>query len=144
MPLLHNEVVAVNHLKQLLNRLGPSPILMVLDDVWPGSESLVEKFVIKIPGYKILMTSRSELPISASPYHLKPLNDEDAMTLFRHWACWEDLSPDIPDDILKRVCMSSACIICQTYMFIFCFERNRNKELILENFHMSIDKYTHF
>nr|XP_048327580.1 probable disease resistance protein At5g66900 [Ziziphus jujuba var. spinosa] len=76
---------------------------MVLDDVWPEAESLIKKFVFKIRDYKILITSRYELPKFAPPYHLSPLNDEDAMTLFRHSACWEDGEPGIPDYIVKKM-----------------------------------------
>ncbi|XP_048322717.2 probable disease resistance protein At5g66900 [Ziziphus jujuba] len=107
-PDLPNEAVAVRYLKQLLNKLSPSPILLVLDDVWPGSESLIQNFVVQIKEYKILVTSRSQLPgfgppNFAPPYHLNPLNDKDAMTLFRFWACLEDGSSHIPYDIVKQM-----------------------------------------
>ncbi|XP_060675185.1 probable disease resistance protein At5g66900 [Ziziphus jujuba] len=107
-PDLPDEAVAVRYLKQLLNKLSPSPILLVLDDVWPGSVSLVRNFVVQIPEYKILVTSRSQLPgfgppDFAPPYHLEPLNDGDAMTLFRFWACLEDWSSHIPYDIVKKI-----------------------------------------
>ncbi|KAH7520128.1 hypothetical protein FEM48_Zijuj08G0111300 [Ziziphus jujuba var. spinosa] len=107
-PDLPDEAVAVRYLKQLLNKLSPSPILLVLDDVWPGSVSLVQNFVVQIPEYKILVTSRSQLPgfgppDFAPPYHLEPLNDGDAMTLFRFWACLEDWSSHIPYDIVKKI-----------------------------------------
>ncbi|KAH7532554.1 hypothetical protein FEM48_Zijuj04G0032700 [Ziziphus jujuba var. spinosa] len=101
-PVLQNEADAAKRLKQFLKRLKPTPILMVLDDVWPGAESLIKMFVFKIRDYKILITSRYELPKFAPPYHLSPLNDEDAMTLFRHSACWEDGEPGIPDYIVKK------------------------------------------
>ncbi|XP_060672819.1 protein DA1-related 5 [Ziziphus jujuba] len=107
-PLLQNEADAAKRLKQFLKRLKSRPILMVLDDVWPEAESLIKKFVFKIRDYKILITSRYELPKFAPPYHLSPLNDEDAMTLFRHSACWEDGEPGIPDYIVKKVYGQSA------------------------------------
>ncbi|KAH7514768.1 hypothetical protein FEM48_Zijuj11G0125500 [Ziziphus jujuba var. spinosa] len=107
-PVIINQADAVKLLEQWLNKLRPNPILLVLDDVWPGSESLVEKFLFPIPEYKILVTSRSQLPRFgppkfAPPYHLNPLNDKDAMTLFRHWAPLEDGKSQIPDDTVKRI-----------------------------------------
>ena len=35
---------AIDSLLQLLNHIGPDPILWIQDDVWLGSESLPEKF----------------------------------------------------------------------------------------------------
>ena len=89
-PNLIDEADAIDYLKKLLNQIGKTtPILLVLDDVWAGSESLVQKLVSQTPEFKILVTSRSELQgfeprECAPPYHLNPLNDTDATTLFRH------------------------------------------------------------
>ena len=110
MPALVNEVDAEEHLKMLLNQKGETtPTLLVLDDVWDGSESLVKKLVLQRPEYKILVTSRSELkgfgpPEFAHPYRLIPLNDKDAMTLFRHWASLDDGNSGISDKTVKEVC----------------------------------------
>ena len=71
---------AINQLSQLLNHLTPNPILLILDDVWLGSESLPEKFKFDLPNYKILVTSRTAFPRLEFAYHLKPLDDLDAMT----------------------------------------------------------------
>nr|POF24632.1 putative disease resistance protein [Quercus suber] len=96
---------AIDSLPQLLNHIGPDPILLILDDVWLGSESLLEKFKFDIPDYKILVTSRTAFPRFEFTYHLKPLNDEDAMTLFRHSASLKEGSSYIPpeEDIKKIV-----------------------------------------
>ncbi|KAF3438919.1 hypothetical protein FNV43_RR17194 [Rhamnella rubrinervis] len=108
-PALANEVDAVEHLKILLNQIGEiAPILLVLDDVWDGSESLVKRLVLQRPEYKILVTSRSELkglgpPEFAHPYRLIPLNDKDAMTLFCHWASLDDGNSGISDKIVKEI-----------------------------------------
>nr|POE89724.1 putative disease resistance protein [Quercus suber] len=91
-------------LPQLLNHIGPNPILLILDDVWLGSESLPEKFKFNIPKYKILVTSRTAFPrFNKFTYHLKPLNDVDAMTLFRHSASLQDGSSYIPEEDVKKI-----------------------------------------
>nr|POF20208.1 putative disease resistance protein [Quercus suber] len=87
---------AIDQLSQLLNHLRPNPILLILDDVWLGSESLPEKFKFDLPNYKILVTSRTAFPRLKFTYHLKPLDDVDAMTLFRHSASLHDENSYIP------------------------------------------------
>ncbi|XP_034691466.1 probable disease resistance protein At5g66900 isoform X2 [Vitis riparia] len=89
-PSFQNEEDAVNQLERMLKKKVESGrILLVLDDVWSGSESVLAKFK-KISGYKVLVTSRNEFPEFGSTYHLKLLSEEDAMTLFRHSAIPED------------------------------------------------------
>ena len=99
---------AIDSLPQLLNHIRPDPILLILDDVWLGSESLLEKFKFDIPDYKILVTSRTAFPRFEFTYHLKPLNDGDAMTLFRHSASLKEGSSYIPpeEDIKKVFCLT--------------------------------------
>uniref|UniRef100_A0A7N2R1G9 RPW8 domain-containing protein n=1 Tax=Quercus lobata TaxID=97700 RepID=A0A7N2R1G9_QUELO len=87
---------AINQLSQLLNHLTPNPILLILDDVWLGSESLPEKFKFDLPNYKILFTSRTALSRFKFTYHLKPLDDVDAMTLFHRSASLHDENSYIP------------------------------------------------
>ncbi|KAL2333610.1 hypothetical protein Fmac_014823 [Flemingia macrophylla] len=93
---------AVNKLGLLLGKFGASPILLVLDDVWPGAEVIVEKFKSTIPNYNILVTSRAAIPTFGTTVILKPLAHEDAMTLFRHYLLLEKSSSDIPDDDLVQ------------------------------------------
>lgn len=70
-------------IQQLLPQLGESgPILLVLDDVWPEDESLLDTFLIQLPDYKILVTSRSEFLRFGPTYSLEPLIDEDVKNLF--------------------------------------------------------------
>ncbi|KAG6768056.1 hypothetical protein POTOM_026953 [Populus tomentosa] len=88
----------VYRLEQFLNSMGPSPILLVLDDVWPESESFLEKFMFQIKDYKILVTSRSVFRRFGSTYELKPLKYEDSLTLFRSSAFLPHQSQDIPDN----------------------------------------------
>lgn len=80
---------AIFQLSLLFKKLGPAPILLVLDDVWsPGLESLVCEFMIEgIPQYKILVTSRFEPPaFRPTTYKLNSLKFEDAKDLFCHSA----------------------------------------------------------
>ncbi|KAM1091137.1 hypothetical protein ACFX2J_018465 [Malus domestica] len=106
LPAFENEVMAANWLQQFLKESGQNPLLFVLDDVWSGSESLLEKFdEFKFSNYKILVTSRFAFPRFGSPYHLAPLNDEDAMALFHYSASLKDKSSsyeDLSRKIIKR------------------------------------------
>lgn len=114
-PVIANETAAINLLEEFMNQIGPSPILLVLDDVWPETGSHIEKLILKIPGYKILVTSREKLPKFGPQYPLRPLDDEDAMALFRHHCpSLEDGSSDIPGHIVKEVC----CSVWGTYIYI--------------------------
>ena len=99
---------AIDQLSQMLNHLRPNPILLILDDVWLGSESLLEMFKFDLPNYKILVTSRTAFPRFKFTYHLKPLDDVDAMTLFRHSASLHDGSSYVPaeEDVKKVLCQS--------------------------------------
>ncbi|KAM3709373.1 hypothetical protein ACJW31_02G167500 [Castanea mollissima] len=95
---------AIDSLPQLLNHIGPDPILLILDDVWLGSESLLEKFKFDIPDYKILVTSRIAFPRFEFTYHLKPLINGDVMTLFRHSTSLKEGSSYFPpDEDIKRI-----------------------------------------
>lgn len=51
---------AIDQLEQLLNQIN-GHVLLILDDAWSGSESLLEKFIkiSKMPNCKILVTSRT-------------------------------------------------------------------------------------
>ena len=99
-----------------MTHIGSSPILLILDDVWSGSEFRLEKFKFDIPKFNILVTSRTTLPEYSFTYDLKPLNDEDAMTLLRHFASLQDGSSHIPDDVIKKVLYQSVIYI---YIYIY-------------------------
>ena len=99
---------AIEQLQQLLEHIGSDPIMLILDDVWLGSESLPEKFGFKIPNHKIMVTSRTAFPRFKFTYNLNPLNDKDAMTLFRHSASLQDGCSNIPKEDIKKV-------LCQYY-----------------------------
>ncbi|KAK9902926.1 hypothetical protein M0R45_001439 [Rubus argutus] len=103
-PDFENEVIAVSLLHEFLNQTGQNPLLLVLDDVWSESESLLEKFdEWKISNCKILVTSRFAFPRFGSPYNLESLNDEDAVALFNHSASLGDRSSHVPEDLLRQV-----------------------------------------
>ncbi|KAK7263085.1 hypothetical protein RJT34_30669 [Clitoria ternatea] len=103
-PQFQNDEDAINQLGVLLRKFEGSPILLVLDDVWPGSDALVEKFQFRISEYKILVTSRAAFSRFGIPYILKPLSQEDAMTLFHHYALLDKSSVNIPDeDLVQKV-----------------------------------------
>lgn len=106
-PEFQSDEDAVHRLENLLKKIEPEPVLLVLDDVWYGSESLIEKFAFQIPDYKILVTSRSVFPRFDSPYNLNLLNHDDAMTLFCHHAFPPNGSSYMPDeDLVKKVVIS--------------------------------------
>lgn len=110
---------AVNHLGRLLKNSPPAPMLLVLDDVWSGLESLLDKVVFKnMPEFKVLVTSRYEFPSFGSTYPLPLLKDEDAMTLFSRSAFLEGGSSYVPDeDVVAKVLLH-----CYTTIFGFsCF-----------------------
>ncbi|XP_050369160.1 uncharacterized protein LOC126787285 isoform X2 [Argentina anserina] len=82
----HNNVSEVKWLEQFIREAGQNPLLLVLDDVWSGSESLLQKLdefieLNKVSNYKLLVTSRTEFPRFGSSYNLMLSNIEDAMDL---------------------------------------------------------------
>ncbi|RVW57597.1 putative disease resistance protein [Vitis vinifera] len=85
-------------------------VLLVLDDVWCGSESLLTKFKFQISESKVLVTSRNEFPEFGSKYDLELLNDDDAMALFRHSAIAQNGSCNYTptDRLVKKVWCSTA------------------------------------
>jgi hypothetical protein len=111
----HNEVNAVQWLQTFLKEEGKKPVLLVLDDVWSGSESLLDKFQCRMTMYKILVTSRSEFPAFSSPYHLPLLGYEDGTKLFHHAASLGDKSSNIPPHLSKKVLIHELHLSTITY-----------------------------
>ncbi|CAN6698415.1 unnamed protein product [Malus baccata var. baccata] len=104
LPAFQNEFMAVKWLQNFLKESRHNPLLFVLDDVWSGSESLLDRFdQFKFSNYKILVTSRFAFSRFGSPYHLALLNDEDAMTLFHHSASLEDKSSYTSEDLSRKI-----------------------------------------
>ena len=98
----------VKNLRSLLNEIGETgPVMLVLDNVCPGSESFVEAFKVQVPDCKILITSRVEFPRFSTSLFLKPLRDDDAVTLFRCFALLNDATRGtyVPtENYVKQVC----------------------------------------
>ncbi len=115
-PEFQSDEDAINQLRELLTQIGPDPILLILDDVWSGSEFHLDKFKFDMPNYNLMVTSRTTFLGFSFTYNLKPLNDEDAMTLFHRSASLQDGSSHIPvEDIKKVLCQS-----CHIYMHEIC------------------------
>ena len=89
---------------------------MILDDVWPESESTIDKFKFNIPDYKIVVTSRTAFPKFKSTYNLKPLDHEDAMSLFCSSASFEDMSSYFSTEKIEKVLFQSGIYI---YIYIY-------------------------
>lgn len=103
-PDFQNEEDTFNQLEHLMKQVvKKGPILLVLDDVWLGSESLVDNFVFEIPNYKILVTSRFAIGRFGHPFVLKPLSEAHAINLFKHSASLTKSTSDVPDDVVKEV-----------------------------------------
>ncbi|KAL9327688.1 hypothetical protein ACSQ67_002691 [Phaseolus vulgaris] len=99
-PKFQTDEDAVNGLGVLLRVVGQNPILLVLDDVWPCSEAVIEKFKIQISDYKILVTSRVAFPRFGTSCQLDKLDHVHAVSLFCHFAQPNDKSSYIPDENL--------------------------------------------
>ena len=116
---IQSDEEAIYLLPQMLKHIGPNPILLILDDVWLGSEFLLEKFMFNIPNYKILVTSRTAFPRFKHTYNLKQLNEVDAMTLFCRSAFLQDESSYIPEEDIKKVLGKSDIYISQDIHFFY-------------------------
>lgn len=78
--------------------------LLVLDDVW--KQSVVEQLLVKIPGCKILVVSRLKFPPSVvdCSYELDLLAENEAMSLFCHFAFGQTSIPvGVDEDLVKQV-----------------------------------------
>ncbi|KAL4639688.1 hypothetical protein ACB092_03G236600 [Castanea dentata] len=101
-PEFQSDEDAINQLKQLLKQIG-QPILLILDDVWPESESLIDKFNFNIPNYKIVVTSRKAFSRFKFTFKLNPLDHEDAKKLFCHSASMQDGSSYTLEEDMKKI-----------------------------------------
>ncbi|KAK7845048.1 putative disease resistance protein [Quercus suber] len=120
-PKFQSDEDAVNHLQELPKRIGLNPTLLILDDVWPGSETLLEKFTFHMPNFKILVTTRTAFTRFSS-YELKPLDDKDARTLFDHSTLQDGsscISDDIPDEYIDKVLWQSMIYMHSTGLILF-------------------------
>ncbi|XP_024177889.1 probable disease resistance protein At5g66900 [Rosa chinensis] len=100
-----NEDGAFSWLKEFRKETSQIPFLLILDDVWSKSESLLEKFNEQSiqSNFSILVTSRSSFPSFGSQYPLNALTHKDAMTLFRHSAIRGDKSYNVPENLQDKI-----------------------------------------
>ncbi|KAK4481493.1 hypothetical protein RD792_012393 [Penstemon davidsonii] len=78
--------------------------LLILDDVW--SQSVLDQLMIKIPGCKILVVSRLKFPPSvvSCSYELDLLSENEALSLFCHFAFGQTSIPfDADKQLVKEV-----------------------------------------
>ncbi|GAA0157208.1 hypothetical protein LIER_14526 [Lithospermum erythrorhizon] len=78
--------------------------LVVLDDVW--SLSVLDQLITKVPGCKFLVTSRFKFSPSAidHTYEMELLRDDEAMSLFCHFAFGQESIPmSISNNLVKQV-----------------------------------------
>ncbi|KAM0000746.1 putative powdery mildew resistance protein, RPW8 [Helianthus debilis subsp. tardiflorus] len=103
-PEFRTDEEAKNALEKMMRQMGSQKILLVLDDVWSKSESLIHELKFPMPGYTILVTSRFQFSGIGSTYELSLLNDEDARTLLCHSAFPCDGNQiDVPDDLVSKM-----------------------------------------
>ncbi|KAI5396045.1 hypothetical protein KIW84_062301 [Lathyrus oleraceus] len=76
-------------------------LLLILDDVWPNSKGLVEKFKFQMLDYKILVTSRVTFRRFGTPCQLDLLDHGPAVALFHHFAQLNHNNSYMPD---KKSC----------------------------------------
>ncbi|KAL6273771.1 hypothetical protein ACE6H2_024463 [Prunus campanulata] len=103
-PAFQDEAIAFNRLQEFLNTTGQDPLLLVLDDVSPGSDSLLDKLdEFKRRNHNILVTSKVKFPRFGHAHPLGTLEQGDAMTLFRRSASRTDRSSYIPDNLAEQI-----------------------------------------
>ncbi|KAI3500513.1 hypothetical protein L1887_36335 [Cichorium endivia] len=100
---LQTDEEAKNQLENFLRQMRSKNILLVLDDVWSESESLIQDLKFTIPGYKILVTSRFLFLGLGSTYELTLLNIQDAKTLFCSYAFHNMNLVNVPDDLVNKM-----------------------------------------
>lgn len=103
-PALQNEENPFKWLQKFMTERGQNPLLLVLDDVQSGSDSLLDKFnEFKTPSCKVLVTSRYHFPKFGRTYPLDTLEDKAAMDLFCRSAFLPNTSSNIPDNLQEEV-----------------------------------------
>lgn len=94
------------------------PLLLILDDAKEKSVPLIEQ-LLRIRGYKILVTSGYALPKLKNTYKLRSLREEDAMKLFSHCASIEERFPIPERDVKKVIELSHYSTTKKIFFFIF-------------------------
>ncbi|KAL2333604.1 hypothetical protein Fmac_014817 [Flemingia macrophylla] len=84
---LADDRLVIAHLKNLPEKIMKSPMMLVLDDVWNGSQTqtLIDAFKVQqLSDYKILVTSRFNIAGFKHVFNMEPLCLEDSVTLLSH------------------------------------------------------------
>ncbi|XP_009335764.2 probable disease resistance protein At5g66900 isoform X2 [Pyrus x bretschneideri] len=103
-PTFQSKVSTMTLLQSFLKEDWQNPFLIVLDDVWSGSEDLVQTCDESVTeNSKFLVTSRSEFRGYGFPHRLQLLDDDNAMKLFHHSASLGDKSSHIPKDLPEKI-----------------------------------------
>ncbi|KAI9074881.1 hypothetical protein K1719_043189 [Acacia pycnantha] len=77
---------AINDLQDRLPEFGANLVLLVLDDVWPASEKIVEEFRVQMStGSKIFVTSRVPVTRLGIRFPMEQLSEDDAVAIFLHF-----------------------------------------------------------
>ncbi|KAK7861391.1 protein da1-related 5 [Quercus suber] len=95
-PEFQSDEDAINQLREGLTKIGSNPILLILNDVWSGSEFHLKKTAL--PGFSFT-------------YYLNPLNDDYATMLLHHSASLQHESSNIPVEAINKV-------LCQSFINI--------------------------
>ncbi|KAK1440718.1 hypothetical protein QVD17_06549 [Tagetes erecta] len=100
-----SEEDAKNQIENLIKQKGSGKMLLVLDDVWPSTASVIQDLKFQLPGYKILVTTRFSFPQCDSMYKLSFLKPEYAKPLFCRSVFPSDQNPmyNVRDDFVNRV-----------------------------------------
>ncbi|KAI9078262.1 hypothetical protein K1719_039764 [Acacia pycnantha] len=86
---------AINDLQDRLPKFGANLVLLVLDDVWPASEKIVEEFRVRMStGSKIFVTSRVPVTRLGIRFPMEQLSEDDAVALFLHFVQQSNINFD--------------------------------------------------
>ncbi|XP_054784879.1 probable disease resistance protein At5g66900 isoform X2 [Prosopis cineraria] len=91
-----NETEIINKLQDQLSKNGGNPVLLVLDDVWPRLENIVDKIYLRSPYSRILVTSRAQIRSVKTRYPMDLLSEKDAEKLLRHLVQSSNIDFDEP------------------------------------------------
>ncbi|XP_028756319.1 putative disease resistance protein At5g47280 [Neltuma alba] len=90
-----NELIC--KLQDQLSKYGENAVLLVLDDVWPHSENMVDKLRLRSSESRILVTSRAQIRTVKARFPMDLLCKEDAEKLLRHFVRSSDIDFDEPE-----------------------------------------------
>ncbi|KAK4267309.1 hypothetical protein QN277_024107 [Acacia crassicarpa] len=104
---------AINDLQDRLPEVGANLVLLVLDDVWPASEKIVEEFRVQMSaGSKIFVTSRVPVTKLGIRFPMEQLSEDDAVALFLHFVQQSNIDFDNREirKILLQIVKGCKCL----------------------------------